>query len=109
MYMTKEAKAYKRLVWVYALSLATPKFAITDVLELTLYAYPPDKRKRDLDNLAKLVLDSLQYAGIIPNDNQVKLLHMEMREAVPDTEGWIVVDIKSRDEKCSSVNAATQS
>lgn len=99
MYMTKEAKAYKHLVWVYAQSLATPKFAITDVLHLGCHCYPPDKRSRDLDNLMKIICDSLQYSGIIPNDKQIKSLCMEMHPHVPGTDGWIVVNIKSLDEK----------
>jgi len=97
MYMTKEAKKYKKCVWAYCVSIAAFRFAITDVLDATLYAYPPDKRKRDLDNLVKVILDSLQYAGIIPNDNQVKSIFMEMKDAVPETEGWVLVQIKSRD------------
>lgn len=34
----------------------------------------PDERRRDIDNVAKGVLDSLVHAGVIADDNQIKLL-----------------------------------
>lgn len=34
----------------------------------------PDNRCRDIDNVAKGVLDSLVHAGVIADDNQIKLL-----------------------------------
>jgi crossover junction endodeoxyribonuclease RusA len=37
-------------------------------------AYPPDKRRRDLDNLGKSLLDSLQAALIFPDDSQIDRL-----------------------------------
>ena len=43
----------------------------TDRLKLTIYAYPPDRRKRDMDNLNKATLDSLQAAGVYKDDEQI--------------------------------------
>lgn len=40
-------------------------------IKIELGAYPPDKRARDLDNLLKCVLDSLQEARIIENDSMI--------------------------------------
>ena len=34
----------------------------------------PDELRRDIDNVAKGVLDSLVHAGVIADDNQIKLL-----------------------------------
>jgi crossover junction endodeoxyribonuclease RusA len=33
--------------------------------------HQPDKRRRDLDNLIKVILDSLQHAGLYADDSQV--------------------------------------
>jgi crossover junction endodeoxyribonuclease RusA len=33
--------------------------------------YMPDKRKRDIDNILKPILDILQYSGVIRDDSQV--------------------------------------
>jgi crossover junction endodeoxyribonuclease RusA len=43
-------------------------------------AFPPDRRRRDLDNLQKAVLDSLAHAGIYADDSQVDLLVVRRRE-----------------------------
>jgi crossover junction endodeoxyribonuclease RusA len=37
-------------------------------------AFPPDRRRRDLDNLPKAVLDSLAHAGVYEDDSQIDLL-----------------------------------
>lgn len=42
----------------------------------------PDKRKRDLDNCAKIVLDSLKYANVFLDDDQIMELHMYKLEKV---------------------------
>lgn len=36
-----------------------------------IVANPPDKRRRDIDNLCKGVLDGLAYAGIYQDDSQI--------------------------------------
>lgn len=40
-------------------------------VSVTVMVWPPDHRKRDLDNILKPVLDVLQYAGVIKDDSQV--------------------------------------
>jgi len=42
-----------------------------------ILASPPDKRVRDLDNLAKCLLDTLQHINAITNDHLVHELHMK--------------------------------
>jgi len=49
---------------------------------MTIDVYPPDKRKRDLDNICKNLLDSLQKAQIYPDDNQIDLLIIQRKEVV---------------------------
>lgn len=43
-------------------------------LVLTLNAFMPDRRKRDLDNLCKATLDALQYACVFDDDAQIDML-----------------------------------
>lgn len=40
-------------------------------LKVVLTACPPDLRRRDLDNLQKGLLDSLQHAGVYEDDSQI--------------------------------------
>lgn len=40
-------------------------------LSVVITAYPPDRRKRDLDNLAKAALDALTAAGVWGDDSQI--------------------------------------
>ena len=40
-------------------------------LTLSVTLYPPDKRKRDIDNICKALLDSLTHAGIIKDDSLI--------------------------------------
>ena len=42
-----------------------------------ILASPPDNRVRDLDNLAKCLLDTLQHINAITNDHLVHELHMK--------------------------------
>ena len=53
-------------------------------IALCMDAFPPDRRRRDLDNLQKPALDALEHAGIYEDDSQIDLLITRRRErAVP--------------------------
>jgi crossover junction endodeoxyribonuclease RusA len=60
-------------------------------LSVLLTAFPPDKRKRDLDNLLKPLLDTLQHCGIIADDGQIDDLRITRAKIAPD--GVIAVQI----------------
>lgn len=49
-------------------------------IALSMDAFPPDRRRRDLDNIQKPVLDALQHAGVYRDDSQVDLLVTRRRE-----------------------------
>jgi crossover junction endodeoxyribonuclease RusA len=40
-------------------------------LIVRIWAHPPDARRRDVDNLFKSVLDSLQHANVFLDDSQI--------------------------------------
>ncbi len=42
--------------------------------------FPPDKRKRDIDNVLKPLLDACEHAGCFENDNQIAELHIVRQE-----------------------------
>lgn len=43
-------------------------------LGVSINAHPPDARRRDVDNLFKSVLDSLQHANVFLDDSQIDFL-----------------------------------
>ena len=66
-------------------------------IALSMDAFPPDRRIRDLDNLQKSVCDSLQHAGVYEDDSQVDLLVTQRRDVVPGGRlGVQVIDLPWR-------------
>lgn len=52
-------------------------------LTVTINVFPPDRRKRDLDNICKATLDALQYARVFQDDNQIDMLTVIRRKVLP--------------------------
>ena len=61
-------------------------------IALMMDAFPPDRRRRDLDNLQKPLLDALEHAGIYEDDSQIDLLVTRRMAICPS--GRIVVRIE---------------
>lgn len=59
--------------------------------------YPPDKRKRDVDNTFKAIGDSLQHGGAFQDDSQIVWLLLEKAEIVAG--GKVIVRIAERTGK----------
>lgn len=60
-------------------------------LMVTINVYPPDKRKRDLDNILKCLLDAMEHANVYENDNNIDMLTVIRRHSVPNgcVQVWI--------------------
>ncbi len=59
------------------LGLIQPWQSLACDLEVQLFAYPPDKRRRDVDNLFKAAIDSLTESGLIVDDSLISKLSIE--------------------------------
>ncbi|EET5679407.1 RusA family crossover junction endodeoxyribonuclease, partial [Escherichia coli] len=46
------------------------KLSLSGRLAIKIIAEPPDKRRRDLDNILKAPLDALTHAGLLMDDEQ---------------------------------------
>lgn len=76
-HLSSEARAYRALIAKEVSHSCTFGEARLDV---SIVAYPPDKRRRDLDNMLKQLLDALQFAGAYCDDSQIDRLSIERGE-----------------------------
>ncbi len=60
-------------------------------IALAMDAFPPDRRRRDLDNTLKAVGDSLEHAGVYEDDSQIDVLFVGRRQPVKG--GKVVIRI----------------
>ena len=60
-------------------------------LEVHLELYPPDKRKRDVDNYQKSLLDAMEKGGVYKNDSQI--IRLETTKCEPVAGGGVIVRI----------------
>lgn len=51
--------------------------------ELVVDAFPPDRRKRDLDNILKPLLDVIEAYGLVEDDVLIKRIVIEERAVEP--------------------------
>ena len=72
-------------------SYVWPKRCLEGRLELTIIAYPPDKRKRDLDNLLKVPIDAMKAAGLFIDDSQIDKIIIERGSVIKN--GLLAVEI----------------
>ncbi len=66
---------------------------MTGLLAVRVVAHPPDRRRRDLDNIAKSLLDALEHGGIYEDDSQIDWLSIERASVVKG--GAVIVEINA--------------
>ena len=78
--------------------LATRQFeTMVGPLVVDVIVYPPDRRRRDIDNVLKSLLDSLEHGGAFHDDSQVVDLHVRKSNIVAD--GKVTVRIQTVEER----------
>ncbi|MBQ0032988.1 MAG: RusA family crossover junction endodeoxyribonuclease [bacterium] len=68
---------------------------LTGDVSVEIDLYPPDRRRRDIDNPLKCLLDSMTHAGVYEDDSQIKDIELHMREPMPP-EGLVHVTLKEK-------------
>ena len=96
-YIGAEGKAYRVTVARLWREARHPGFG-TARLGLSIYASPPDRRERDLDNLLKAPLDALAKCGAYQKDSQIDRLSVARRPVRPGN-GGIVVELRTLKEE----------
>ena len=89
--LSAKGRAYQKTIsdmaWLW------PKYS-KERLHVEVTAYPPDRRRRDLDNLPKAIFDSLEKAGVYADDEQIDFFSIERGEIKKP--GLVVVRITTR-------------
>lgn len=62
---------------------------LEDRLSVKIYAYMPDRRKRDIDNILKPLIDAMMQGKVFIDDSQIDDLHI-IRGEVDKDKGIIV-------------------
>lgn len=92
MLISRQGRAYRKRVG--ALLRAAGVTPQAGPLAVHVELYPPDRRKRDVDNPLKSLNDALQAGGAFHDDAQIVWLLVEKAESVPG--GKVVVRIAPR-------------
>ncbi len=71
MYLKAKGKEYRRAVLNQINAQLDSMETITKPVKVRVEAWMPDKRKRDLDNLCKALLDAITHAGLWEDDSQI--------------------------------------
>jgi len=74
--ISERGRKYRVLVMAYAIKFKH-QHKLADRLAVSILCYPPDRRRRDLDNVLKAALDALVFAGVMLDDSQIDRLAIE--------------------------------
>lgn len=74
--ISEEGRAYRTNCAAAVLEQRVPRHTLSGKLSVVVYASPPDRRRRDLDNLLKSSLDALKHCGLIADDGDIDELHV---------------------------------
>jgi len=88
--ISREGRAFRKRVC--SILTAAGVRPLSGKLAVSLAVYPPDRRRRDIDNLQKALLDALEKGGAYQDDSQVKDLHARMLEPIPG--GKVIINIR---------------
>lgn len=90
--LSKQGEDFRRASIVAARSQGVSARRVDGAVSVTIMAYPPNRRKRDVDNILKATLDAITHIGIWDDDSQVETLHV--RRMLPEGEARVEIDIE---------------
>ena len=81
-FINKKGREYRRTVSALLAYWRIPTFPRDAKVKVTVIAHPPDRRKRDIDNILKCLFDSLERGGVFYDDNQVEEMEVTRGDVV---------------------------
>ena len=88
--MSHKARVYRQSAIRHVLACKANKH-LAGRLAVDIELYPPDRRKIDIDNRIKALLDVMEHAGVYEDDSQIDKLTVERRAI--EKHGAVVVKI----------------
>ena len=92
MFIGDRGRSFRSNVAIYLMRKHSP--TLSGRLSIVIKAYPPDRRKRDIDNIYKALLDALQHGGLYGDDNQID--HLEITRCKVEKPGRVELIITER-------------
>ena len=93
-YLTAKARAYRVAAWAEIKRQRVPQFGKQQV-QVQLLLTPPDRRRRDIDNVRKPIYDVLEHAGVLVNDSQIVSDHAIRVEPEPPGNVHVTIRVMS--------------
>jgi len=93
--VSAEGRRYRERIAAYLAARRIPP--LDGELTVHVVVSPPDRRRRDLDNVLKALLDALERGGVYRDDSQIVHLEIERGEVSPG--GHVFVRIAPADER----------
>lgn len=97
--LSKKGRAYKDTGTAELLAQNVPQGTGDARYEISIDAYPPDRRRRDLDNILKPIFDVLEEYGALENDSQIDILTVRRR----GKGGYVTIRLSEIDSEDSLV------
>ena len=99
--LTPKGRTYRAYVAGKILAMRAhgllPKEVLAGDLAVAMELYPPDRRRRDVDNYSKAVLDALTHARLWRDDSQVK--RQTVTVCSPTAGGQVVLTISALEDE----------
>jgi len=89
--ISAEGRAYRNTIRNEVIRQLPTHNTWTQKLAVWISAAPPDRRRRDLDNILKALLDSLEHAEVYNDDFQIDEIHIQRAQV--SKPGTVTVNI----------------
>ena len=89
--LSAEGRKYREAVRQHCLLGRIAGKRLDGRLSVKILVNPPDKRRRDIDNLTKVPLDALTHAAVWEDDSQIDELYIRRNPVTPG--GAITIQI----------------
>jgi Holliday junction resolvase RusA-like endonuclease len=90
--ISKRGREYRASLESLAMTMDRSQWPMTEPLRVAVFLYPPDKRRRDIDNVLKALLDGIGHMGVYQDDSQI--LRLEVTK-MHSGKGEVVVVIEN--------------